>query len=127
MNRTTTDAMEVVFSICLLLATLAYTVWSMTEWPDHFKLVPSAATVYIEHIEIPKDVPWRGTQVVAKLYQLSEDDDIVPIIIDGFTFQTEEDVFLNQNRVSLSADYRQEVIINEDGHVSQIIFTKKGV
>ncbi|MBO0589271.1 MULTISPECIES: hypothetical protein [unclassified Sporosarcina] len=108
------------------MTALAYTFWSMTEWPDHYKLVPSAATVFVEQTDIPEDVPFTGAQVVAKLYQLSEDN--IPIIVDGFLFRTDEDVRLYQGSVvSLRELYEWVVKVDTDGKVSEISFYRKEV
>lgn len=77
MTKSISDSIHLTFSIFLLVISLAYTFWTMTDWPDKFELVPSATTVFIEESSIPIDVNWNGTQVVAKLYQLKKDE--VPI------------------------------------------------
>ncbi|WP_338657282.1 hypothetical protein V6B14_22285 (plasmid) [Sporosarcina psychrophila] len=123
MNQSAENYLGYALAVILTMTALAYTFWSMTGWPDHFKLVPSAATVFVEHTDIPEDVSWTGTQVVAKLYQLSEDG--IPIVVNGFTYQTEEDVRLNQGLVSLNRSYSYQFEIDANGQVSQIIF--KGV
>lgn len=115
------------FSLAVLLtvAALAYTFWSMTEWPEKYELVPSAATVFVEKTEIPKEVPWSGTQVVAKLYQLSEEDELT-ITVDGFSFDSIEDVEENQWRVHLDGQYLQDIVMT-DGEITSIVFSLKGV
>lgn len=117
--------MEFVFALSITLITLAHTFWTMTTWPDYFELIPSAATVFVEQTAIPEEVPWTGAQVVAKLYQLSDDE--IPIVVDVFLFQSEEDVRLNQHVVLLTDSYTREILINGSGQVTKIIFKRKGV
>lgn len=126
MNQATISVMEFVLAIMLTMTALAYTFWSMTVWPDAYELVPSSSTVFIEETAIPEDVTWTGSQIVAKLYQLSGIDRM-PVVVDGFTFSTDEDVRLQQGRVSLSAHYTCETVFDEDGKASRLIFKKKGV
>ncbi len=126
MNQATTSVMEFVLAIILTMSALAYTFWSMTIWPDAYELVPSSSTVFIEETAIPEEVTWSGSQIVAKLYQLSGIDRM-PVVVDGFTFSSEEDVRLQQGRVSLSAHYTYETVFDADGNVIRLIFTKKGV
>lgn len=118
--------MEFILAVLLTLTALAYTFWSMTGWPDAYELVPSSATVFMEETDIPEDVPWTGAQIVAKLYQLSGEERI-PIVVDGFTFASEEDVRLQQARIGLTQSYSCETIFTEDGAAERLIFTKKGV
>lgn len=117
--------MKYVFALSITLTALAHTFWTMTTWPDNFELIPSAATVFVEQTEIPKEVPWTGAQVVAKLYQLSEDE--VPIMVDSLIFYSEEDFKLNQHVILVGAQYTKEVLINGNGDVTKIIFKQKVV
>jgi len=123
MNQSINSYLGYALAVILTMTALAYTFWSMTGWPDHYKLVPSAATVFVEQTDIPEDVPWTGTQVVAKLYQLSEDG--IPIVVNGFTYQTEDDVRLYQGNVSLTTLYSYHFDIDGTGRITKITF--KGV
>ena len=120
MNQTIDSYLGYALSVILTMTALAYTFWSMLYWPDHFELIPSSATVFVEQTDIPEDIPMTGAQVVAKLYELHADESI-PISVNGFTFYTFEDVEENQGIVALDALYRSEVIINGDGKVIKLI------
>ncbi|WP_156422722.1 hypothetical protein [Bacillus sp. FJAT-29937] len=95
----------------------------MTDWPDTFELVPSAATVFIEDTQIPEEVTWSGDQVVAKLYRLSNEN--IPIEVNGRLFQSEADVIQHQNAVSLNARYAKSFVFTHTGRVSKIVFTQQ--
>lgn len=126
MNQSTISAMEFIVAILLTMTALAYTFWSMTGWPDAYTLVPSSDTVFIEETNIPEEVAWTGSQIVAKLYQLSGEERI-PIVVGNLTFMNEEDVRLQQSYVSLSNLYLCETKFDADGKVERLIFKKKGV
>lgn len=125
MNSTIQSYVGFALGTLMTMTALAYTFWSMTGWPGYFQLVPSAATVFVEQTDIPEEVSWTGTQVVAKLYQLSDEENL-SIVVDGFTFESIEDVEANQWRVSLQALYTQD-IQSSNGQVSKIIYSLKGV
>ena len=111
-------------ALILTMASLAYTFWSMTEWPDNFELVPSAATVFVEQTDIPKDVPWTGSQVVAKIYELS--GGTIPVEVDGVAFNDELDILHKQSAVRLYNDYLMNISYNGSGQIELIKFTTKG-
>lgn len=123
MNHTVYQAMGFILAIFLFLTALAYTFWSMNSWPEAYELVPSSATVFIEESEIPEEALWTGSQIVAKLYQLSGEDRI-PIVVDGYMFATEDDFNNQLNRIGLSNKYVNKIILNEDGEVERLVFTK---
>lgn len=122
MNVSTLTMVEFTFAAFITMLALAHTFWTMTTWPDNFELVPSAATVYQEQTAIPEEVSWTGAQVVAKLYQLSDDE--ISIVVDSITFQSEADVKLKQHLILVTAQYTEEVVINESGEVTQIMFKR---
>lgn len=115
--------MEFVFAVFMVLAALAYTFWSMTDWPKAYEIVPSAATVFIEDTKIPVETTWSGNQVVTKLYRLSEEN--VPIEVDGRLFQREADVKKFQSIVPLDATYIKTLVLNDTGKVVKLIFTQQ--
>lgn len=109
------------FAVLITIMALAYTFWSMTDWPDTYELIPSAQTVFIEDTKIPVEPTWSGNQVVAKLYRLNDEN--VQIEVDGQLFQHKSDFMNNQNTISLEAQYKKELILNDTGAVERIIFT----
>jgi hypothetical protein len=123
MTKTITAYFQFVFAVLLMVTALAYTFWSMTDWPDAYELVPSAATVYIQETKIPEEVTWTGEQVVAKLYRLSEEN--IPIEVNGRLYQSEADVKNYQNLVALNGEYRKSMVLDSTGSVSKIILTKQ--
>lgn len=120
MNQSIDSYLGYALSVILTMTALAYTFWSMLDWPDHFDLIPSSATVFVEQTEIPKDIPMSGVQVVAKLYELHEDES-VPVSVNGITFYTYEDVEQFQGMVVLDALYYPEYVIDDDGKVIKLI------
>ncbi|MCP1161198.1 hypothetical protein [Bacillus infantis] len=110
-----------IFAVLLMITALAYTFWSMTDWPDTYELIPSAQTVFIEDTKIPVEPTWSGNQVVAKLYRLNDEN--VQIEVDGQLFQYKSDFMNNQHSISLEAQYKKQLILNDTGAVEKIIFT----
>lgn len=123
MTKITSAYFNFIFAVFMMVTALAYTFWSMTDWPDAYELVPSASTVFIEETKIPKEVTWTGNQVVAKLYRLSEEN--IPIEVNGRLFQYEADVKNFQSTIPLNATYNKEIILSETGKVAKIIFTQQ--
>ncbi|MER2005894.1 MAG: hypothetical protein ABS939_00460 [Psychrobacillus sp.] len=121
MNETVTSTMGFIFAVFITLTALAYTFWSMTDWPDAYDQVPSGATVFIEDTKIPEAINWTGDQVVTKLYRLT--DEGVPIVVDGRLFQSELDVKKFQSTIPLQNMYAQSIEWDATGKVGKIIFT----
>lgn len=122
MNETIDRTIEFTLGFILMLLSLAYTFWSMTEWASAYEHIPSAATVFIEETQIPEEVSWNGNQVVAKLYRLSIEN--ILIEVDGILFQTEADVLTYQQTVDLDARYSKVFEMNDSGEIIKINFTK---
>lgn len=123
MTKTISDFINFSFGALMMVTALAYTFWSMTDWPKAYELVPSAATVFIEETKIPEEVTWTGNQVVAKLYRLSEEN--IPVEVNGRLFQYESEVKQFQSTVPLNALYKKEIKLNKTGNVTKIIFTQQ--
>lgn len=113
--------MGFIFAVFITITALAYTFWSMTDWPNAYDHVPSGATVFIEDTKIPEAINWTGAQVVTKLYRLT--DEGVPIVVDGRLFQSELDVKKFQSTVLLQGMYAQSIEWDATGKVGKIIFT----
>jgi len=122
MNKPVYEALTFSFYVFLTLAALAYTFWSMIDWPKAFEEVPTAETVFIEQTKIPEKVTRTGDQVVTKLYRLSQEG--VPIEVDGQLYRTDLDVKKFQSRVLLNAKYEEQHVIDADGTISKVIFKK---
>lgn len=111
-------------AILLTFTSLSYTFLDMTNWPKSYELVSDAATVYIEDTQIPNEILWTGTQVVAKVQRLG--DELVPIEVDAVSFYTEEDVLSKGNQIPLVKEYLQEIELDGKGNITKIIFNSKG-
>lgn len=122
MNETTDRTIEFVLGLTLMLLSLAYTFWSLTELTSAYEHIPSAATVFIEETNIPEEVNWNGNQVVAKLYRLSVEN--ILIEVEGILFQTDADVLTYQHIVNLDAKYSKVFELNHSGEIIKINFTK---
>lgn len=123
MSHSVVRALELAFSVFVMMAALANVVWSMTAWATSYDYIPTGTTVFIEDTKIPEEINWTGDQVVAKLYRLNEEN--VPIVVDGRLFQSDLDVKTYQSTVSLQGKYKKTIEWDSSGQYSKIIFTSK--
>lgn len=110
-------------SVALFISGLSYTVWSFMVLPRGFDNLQGPETVYMKETEIPKEILWTGSQVVAKLYRIN-DNDGVSITVNSQLFETDSDVMKNQSLIDLEGKYKQELKYNTNGQLSEIVFKK---
>ncbi|MGF9975483.1 hypothetical protein [Viridibacillus arvi] len=122
MNKSTLDALSISVNILFFVATLSYVVWTYLELPSSFDALQGPETVYMEEIKIPEEVLWTGSQVVAKLYRINDNE--VPITVNGRVFNNDADVMKNQKKVDLKSTYSMKIGYDHDGEISEIVFKK---
>mgnify|MGYP006979252251 CR=1 FL=1 len=118
-----TQSYKYAFSLIIFIIALAYTVFLTTDAKSGFDELPTTQTVYSVNTKIPKEVNWTGSQVVGKLYRLSEDN--IPIVVNGVTFSSDQDVMVNQGIIHLNGLYKQEVEYDTNGKVIRLMFTSQ--
>ncbi|SPU40647.1 Uncharacterised protein [Lysinibacillus capsici] len=103
-----------------LFASLAYTVYLGTDVKDAFDDIPTTQTVYNVQTKIPEEVLWTGSQLVGKLYRLTEED--YPIQVGSLVFSTDADVEKYQHFISLTSSYKSKVILDNEGTPTKLVF-----
>lgn len=103
-----------------LFASLAYTVYLGTDVKDAFDDIPTTQTVYNVQTKIPEEVLWTGSQLVGKLYRLTEED--YPIQVGSLVFSTDADVEKYQHLISLTSSYKSKVILDNEGTPTKLVF-----
>ncbi|MBD8523758.1 hypothetical protein [Lysinibacillus fusiformis] len=111
---------EMVVGYFFLFTALAYTVYLGTEVKDTFDDIPTTQTVYNVQTKIPEEVLWTGSQLVGKLYRLTEED--YPIQVGSVVFSTDEDVQKYQHLISLKSSYKSKVILDSEGQLTKLVF-----
>ena len=103
-----------------LFASLAYTVYLGTDVKDAFDDIPTTQTVYNVQTKITEEVLWTGSQLVGKLYRLTEED--YPIQVGSLVFSTDADVEKYQHLISLTSSYKSKVILDNEGTPTKLVF-----
>lgn len=122
MNKAFIYFAELIVGSAFLITALTITYSNLGELSSAFDSVKTEGTVFVETSEDPEEVLWNGEQIASKLYEFGEEG--IPIEVDGFTFNKEEDVKDNLQRVSLKAKYKQSLELDGKGKVTKIIFRK---
>lgn len=104
----------------MTLGALAYTVYDTIDNKEAFDSIPTNQTVYNVQTEIPQEVLWTGSQIVGKLYRLTEE--AYPIQVGTLVFTTDEDVSDYQHLISLTASYKETIQIDTEGKPSGLLF-----
>ena len=122
MNKPTFEILTDLVSLLMFIGALGHMMFSTTDILQAFEEVSeSSQTVYNVQQRIPKEVLWSGSQVVGKLYRLTEED--VPIVVDGVSFSTDLDVMQNIQTINKNGHYSQALEFNANGELTKITFS----
>lgn len=123
MNNNIKTALFLAVDLFLFISISTYIVYTFIDTPKNFNELTQKDTFYMTSSkEMPEADIWSGSEVVAKLYRIADDN--VPIRVDNRLYNTEADVKAHQSKVPLAANYIFSLNYNDEGSISEIVFKK---
>lgn len=109
----------------LTLSALGVTVWMLMDWGKEFDGVKENDAVYVEQIEIPKEVLYTGSQVIVKTFKAEEEE--IVVVVNGVEIKTEKDAEMYQSSIPVTRMYSSTTVVDSKGNVTKVNYRVKGV
>lgn len=122
MGKNSEDALELGAWILIFIAILSYFVYSFVTVPHKFTELQAVNEVYVQNNDIPENEYLTGSQVIGKLYRISEEG--IAIKVDGLLFENDKDVKKNQNQIDTKSQYKMTLTYGVEGKVTSITYNK---